>query len=66
MMQQMNVFFLIIQGILGGIGAIALIVAAFGIANTALLFSVLVGVISGIYPAVRAASLGLIAALKYE
>lgn len=34
MLQQMNVFFLVIQGIFGGIGAIALIVAAFGIANT--------------------------------
>lgn len=34
MLQSMNVFFLVIQGIFGGIGAIALIVAAFGIANT--------------------------------
>lgn len=34
MLQQMNVFFLVIQGVFGGIGAIALIVAAFGIANT--------------------------------
>jgi len=34
MMQQMNIFFLVIQGVFGGIGAIALIVAAFGIANT--------------------------------
>jgi len=34
MLQQLNVFFLVIQGIFGGIGAIALIVAAFGIANT--------------------------------
>jgi len=34
MLQEMNVLFLIIQGIFGGIGAIALIVAAFGIANT--------------------------------
>ncbi|MBL7065943.1 MAG: ABC transporter permease [Anaerolineae bacterium] len=157
MMQQMNIFFLVIQGIFGGIGAIALIVAAFGIANTmtmaiyertreiglmkavgatnrdvmsvflveaggigllggvggvllgvglgklidliagtylaaqavqsgatpsdvaisiiytplwlpifALLFSAFVGVVSGIYPAVRAASLNPIAALKYE
>jgi putative ABC transport system permease protein len=33
-LQELNVFFLIIQGIFGGIGAIALIVAAFGIANT--------------------------------
>jgi len=158
MMQQMNVFFLVIQGIFGGIGAIALIVAAFGIANTmtmaiyertreiglmkavgatnrdvmsiflgeagsigllggiggvllgvvlgklidliagtylaaqavqqsgaaasdvhislihtplwlpifALLFSALVGIVSGVYPAVRAASLSPIAALKYE
>ncbi|HDQ73932.1 MAG TPA: ABC transporter permease [Chloroflexi bacterium] len=154
-LQQLNVFFLVIQGVFGGIGAIALIVAAFGIANTmmmsiyertreiglmkavgatnrdvmavflaeagaigflgglggvllgvglgllgdflagtylaaqavqsggagvdisilhtplwlpifALLFSIVVGVISGIYPAVRAASLSPIAALKYE
>ncbi len=34
MLQSLNVFFLVIQGIFGGIGAIALIVAAFGIANT--------------------------------
>jgi putative ABC transport system permease protein len=34
MLQQLNVLFLAIQGVLGGIGAIALIVAAFGIANT--------------------------------
>jgi putative ABC transport system permease protein len=33
-LQGLNIFFNIIQGILGGIGAIALIVAAFGIANT--------------------------------
>ena len=33
-LQSMNVFFLVIQGVFGGIGAIALIVAAFGIANT--------------------------------
>jgi putative ABC transport system permease protein len=33
-LQEMNVLFLIIQGIFGGIGAVALIVAAFGIANT--------------------------------
>ena len=33
-LQSMNIFFLVIQGIFGGIGAIALIVAAFGIANT--------------------------------
>jgi len=157
MLQQMNIFFLVIQGVFGGIGAIALIVAAFGIANTmtmaiyertreiglmkavgatnrdvmsiflaeagsigllggiggvllgvglgklidliagtylaaqavqsgavpsdvvisiihtplwlpifALLFAAGVGVVSGIYPAVRAASLSPIAALKYE
>ncbi|MBU0703043.1 MAG: ABC transporter permease [Chloroflexi bacterium] len=158
MLQQMNIFFLVIQAIFGGIGAIALIVAAFGIANTmtmsiyertreiglmkavgatnrdvmsvflaeaggigllggiggvllgvglgvlidliagtylaaqavqqsgaaasdmsisiihtplwlpvfALLFAAGVGVVSGIYPAVRAASLSPIAALKYE
>lgn len=34
MLQQLNVFFLVIQGVFGGIGAIALVVAAFGIANT--------------------------------
>jgi putative ABC transport system permease protein len=33
-LQGLNIFFGVIQGILGGIGAIALIVAAFGIANT--------------------------------
>jgi len=33
-LQQLNIFFLVIQGVFGGIGAIALIVAAFGIANT--------------------------------
>ena len=156
-LQQLNLFFLVIQGVFGGIGAIALIVAAFGIANTmmmaiyertreiglmkavgatnrdvmsiflaesgsigllggiggvalgvglgaligliastylaaeaveggasasdavitiihtplwlpifALLFSSLVGVVSGIYPAVRAVSLSPIDALKYE
>lgn len=36
-LQQMNSFFLVVQGILGGIGAIALLVAAFGIANTMLM-----------------------------
>ncbi|MBL7063347.1 MAG: ABC transporter permease [Anaerolineae bacterium] len=157
MMQQINIFFLVIQGVFGGIGAIALIVAAFGIANTmtmatyertreiglmkavgatnrdvmsvflaeaggigllgglggvmlgaglgalidliagtylaamavqsgatasdvnislihtplwlpifAVVFATLVGVVSGVYPAVRAASLSPIAALKYE
>ncbi len=34
MMQGMNTFFAVLQGILGGIGAVALLVAAFGIANT--------------------------------
>ncbi len=34
MLQGLNMFFLIIQGILGGISAVALLVAAFGIANT--------------------------------
>ena len=157
MLQSLNVFFLVIQGIFGGIGAIALIVAAFGIANTmtmaiyertreiglmkavgasnrdvmsvflaeaggigflggvggvllgvmlgalidliagtylaaqavqqgaaasdvnisliytplwlpilAILFALLVGVVSGIYPAMRAAALNPVAALKYE
>lgn len=33
-LRQINLFFLVIQGIFGGIGAIALLVAAFGIANT--------------------------------
>ncbi|MGD2104167.1 MAG: ABC transporter permease [Anaerolineae bacterium] len=156
-LQGINQVFLIIQGVFGGIGAIALVVAAFGIANTmlmaiyertreiglmkavgatnrdvmsvflaeagaigllggvagvlfgvglgvsidwiagiylrgqaaqsgagaadmsisivhtplwlpvfALVFSALVGVVSGVYPAVRAASLDPIAALKYE
>ncbi len=156
-LQGINQIFLIIQGVFGGIGAIALIVAAFGIANTmlmaiyertreiglmkavgatnrdvmsvflteagaigllggiagvllgvglgaaidliagtylaaqavqsgasaaeveislvhtplwlpifALLFSAVVGVVSGVYPAVQAASLDPIAALKYE
>jgi putative ABC transport system permease protein len=37
MLQGFNIVFLIIQGIFGGIGAIALIVAAFGIANTMLM-----------------------------
>ncbi|NPA91387.1 MAG: ABC transporter permease, partial [Chloroflexi bacterium] len=34
MLQGMNMFFMVLQGILGGIGAVALVVAAFGIANT--------------------------------
>lgn len=34
MLQGVNTVFLIIQGVFGGIGAIALVVAAFGIANT--------------------------------
>lgn len=33
-LQQLNILFLVIQGVFGGIGAIALLVAAFGIANT--------------------------------
>jgi len=33
-LQQLNIVFLVIQGIFGGIGAIALVVSAFGIANT--------------------------------
>jgi putative ABC transport system permease protein len=37
MLQEMNTVFLIIQGVFGGIGAIALVVAAFGIANTMLM-----------------------------
>lgn len=36
-LQGINQIFLIIQGVFGGIGAIALIVAAFGIANTMLM-----------------------------
>ncbi len=36
-LREINSFFLVIQGILGGIGAIALVVAAFGIANTMLM-----------------------------
>jgi putative ABC transport system permease protein len=34
MLREVNTIFLIIQGVFGGVGAIALIVAAFGIANT--------------------------------
>ena len=34
MLQEVNTVFLLIQGVFGGIGAIALVVAAFGIANT--------------------------------
>ncbi len=34
MLREINTFFLVLQGVFGGIGAIALIVAAFGIANT--------------------------------
>jgi len=37
MMQEVSTFFMILQAILGGIGAIALLVAAFGIANTMLM-----------------------------
>lgn len=33
-LEQINSFFLVIQAILGGIGAVALLVSAFGIANT--------------------------------
>lgn len=33
-LQQLNIVFLVVQGIFGGIGAIALVVSAFGIANT--------------------------------
>jgi len=156
-LREINTVFLVIQGVFGGIGAIALIVAAFGIANTmtmatyertreiglmkavgatnrdvmsvflaeaggigllggiggvllgaglgalidliagtylaaqavqsgasasdvnislihtplwlpifAVVFATLVGVVSGVYPAVRAASLSPVAALKYE
>jgi len=36
-MQQVSTFFMILQIILGGLGAIALLVAAFGIANTMLM-----------------------------
>jgi putative ABC transport system permease protein len=36
-LESMNTFFLVIQAIFGGIGAIALVVAAFGIANTMLM-----------------------------
>ncbi len=35
--EQANSFFRVLQAILGGIGAIALLVAAFGIANTMLM-----------------------------
>jgi putative ABC transport system permease protein len=37
MLQTVNTYFLIIQAVFGGIGAIALVVAAFGIANTMLM-----------------------------
>lgn len=33
-LQQLNIFFLILQAIMGGVGGVALIVAAIGIANT--------------------------------
>jgi len=33
-LQQLNIFFLILQAVMGGVGSIALIVAAIGIANT--------------------------------
>ena len=33
-LQQLNIFFLVIQAVMGGVGGIALIVAAIGIANT--------------------------------
>ena len=33
-LQQLNILFLVVQGVFGGIGAIALVVSAFGIANT--------------------------------
>jgi len=36
-LEELNVFFFVLQLILGGIGAIALLVAAFGIANTMLM-----------------------------
>jgi ABC-type antimicrobial peptide transport system permease subunit len=34
MLEQMSQFFILIQSMLGGVGAVALLVAAFGIANT--------------------------------
>jgi len=37
MLQQLNIIFLVVQGVFGGIGAIALVVSAFGIANTMLM-----------------------------
>ena len=37
MLQTLNTYFLVIQAVFGGIGAIALVVAAFGIANTMLM-----------------------------
>ena len=54
------------QGASGSELAISIINTPLWLPVFATLFSAVVGVVSGIYPAVRAASLSPISALKYE
>ena len=54
------------QGATGSELAISIINTPLWLPIFATLFSAVVGVVSGIYPAVRAASLSPISALKYE